>query len=215
MANTVMKAFDTAFGHPKGKVGELGGKLMAKMNATIEQHVVEVARPTADEVVLVVGPGPGVGLRAVAEQARLAIGVDPSPVMLDEARQRCAELIIAGKVVLNEGTAERTDQPDDSVDVVISVNNIQLWDDRGAAFAELFRVLKPGGRLLVSVHRWVLDVSEYTLIKDAEEAGFTGVRTSLQRHGGMVPPAVQLFASVDPHPRATPDTAVDTPLDTP
>ncbi|MFC6090638.1 class I SAM-dependent methyltransferase [Saccharothrix lopnurensis] len=196
MASNLMKALDAAFGHPRGKVGELGGRVMARVNAKVEEHVVELARPAADEVVLVLGPGPGVGLRLVGERALKAIGVDPSQVMLDEARNRCAELIVAGRVELREGAATRTGQPGASVDVVISVNNLQLWDNRPAAFHELRRVLRPGGRLVVSVHRMALDTSEYDLIREAEQAGFAGVRTSLHQYGGVVPPAVRLLADV-------------------
>ncbi|QQQ77690.1 methyltransferase domain-containing protein [Saccharothrix sp. 6-C] len=196
MANNLMKALDAAFGHPRGKVGELGGRVMAVLNAKVEEHVTEVAAPTSEEVVLVLGPGPGVGLRLAGERALKAIGVDPSQVMLDEARERCAELIVAGRVELREGAATRTGQPAGSVDVVVSVNNLQLWGNRPAAFHELFRVLRPGGRLVVSVHRRALDTSEYDLIQEAEAAGFTGVRTSLHQHGGVVGPAVQLLAHV-------------------
>ncbi|MFD1147336.1 class I SAM-dependent methyltransferase [Saccharothrix hoggarensis] len=196
MASNLMKAFDAAFGHPRGKVGELGGRVMAKLNAPVEEHVTEVAAPTSEEVVLVLGPGPGVGLKLAGERALKAIGVDPSLVMLDESRDRCAELIVAGKVELREGAAARTGQPEDSVDVVISVNNLQLWGNRAAAFHELFRVLRPGGRLVVSVHRWALDTSEYDLMREAEAAGFTDVRTSLRQYGGVVPAAVELFAHV-------------------
>ncbi|WP_433269759.1 class I SAM-dependent methyltransferase [Actinosynnema sp. CS-041913] len=196
MATKLMKALDVAFGHPRGKVGELGGRVMAKVNAKVEAHAVDVLGPTADETVLVVGPGPGVGLRLVGERAFKAIGVDPSEVMLDKARERCADLIVASRVELREGTAARTGQEPSSVDAVVSVDNLQVWDNRPAAFHELFRVLKPGGRLIVSAHRWALGVSEYDLIKEAEAAGFTEVRTSLQQHGGMIPPAVQLFANV-------------------
>ncbi|GAA3459200.1 class I SAM-dependent methyltransferase [Saccharothrix longispora] len=196
MANNLMKAFDAAFGHPRGKVGELGGRVMAKLNAKVEEHVVEVADPTMEEVVLVLGPGPGVGLKLAGERALKAIGVDPSQVMLDEARTRCAELIATGRVELREGAAMRTGQPEASVDVVVSVDNLQLWGNRAAAFHELRRVLRPGGRLVVSVHRMALDTSEYDLMREAEQAGFADVRTSFHQYGGVVPPAVQLLAHV-------------------
>ncbi|MEU7525606.1 hypothetical protein AB0A74_07725 [Saccharothrix sp. NPDC042600] len=39
-------------------------------------------------------------------------------------------------------------------------------------------------------------MSEFDLVREAEAAGFTGVRTTLRRHGGVVPPAVELLADV-------------------
>ncbi|GAA3858047.1 class I SAM-dependent methyltransferase [Saccharothrix violaceirubra] len=195
MAANLAKAFDLAFGHPRGKVGELGGRVMAKTGAKAEAHAVEVAAPAPQEVVLVVGHGPGVGLRLVGEQAIKAIGVDPSSIMLDEARTRCADLIATGRVELREGTAARTGQPPASVDVVVSVDNLQLWENRAASFHELARVLRPGGRLVVSVRRWRLPVSEFDLMVEAETAGFVDVRTSLQHYGGLQPPVVLLLAS--------------------
>ncbi|WP_180686571.1 class I SAM-dependent methyltransferase [Streptomyces gossypiisoli] len=91
--------------------------------------------------------GPGVGLAAAAERSAHVIGIDPSEVMRAMARRRCAPLITRGRLRLSPGTAARTGRPDASVDVVISVNNLQLWPDLPAALAELHRVLRPGGRL--------------------------------------------------------------------
>lgn len=103
-----------------------------------------------------VGPGPGIGLQAAAERSAQVIGVDPSEVMLASCRRRCAELVQQGRVQLVQATAEHTEQPDCSVDVALAVNNIQIWPDRRAGLVELHRILRPGGRLLFSVHeKWL------------------------------------------------------------
>jgi arsenite methyltransferase len=165
------KVLDRAFGHPHGVLGRIGGAVMACGNAATERHVVDVARLTSGETVLVVGPGPGVGLQVASEQCGAAIAVDPSEEMLALSRVRCPD------AELRLGSAERTGQPDESVDVVLSVNNVQLWDDRAAAFAELRRVLRPGGRLVLSAHERWLPVPRHELAAEAAVAGFTDLQT--------------------------------------
>ncbi|UMP00864.1 class I SAM-dependent methyltransferase [Amycolatopsis sp. EV170708-02-1] len=172
MSTSLSQMLDRTFGHPRGLLGRIGGRAMAHGNAATELRVVELASIESGETALVVGPGPGVGLRATAERAGRAIGVDPSQEMLARSRRRCGD-----KVELRQGTADSTGEPDDSVDVVLSVNNVQLWDDRAAGFAELFRVLRPGGRLLLSSHEKWLPVSRHELADEAAAAGFVDLQT--------------------------------------
>lgn len=165
------------FGRPSGLLGRLGGRLMANGNAATERHAVALAAPAEQDVVLVIGPGPGVGLAAAAERSAHVIGIDPSEVMRAMARRRCAPLIARGRLRLSPGTAARTGRPDASVDVVISVNNLQLWPDLPAALAELHRVLRPGGRLLLSAHEKWLPTDLPTLAATVQAAGFGSIHT--------------------------------------
>ncbi len=112
--------------------------------------------------------------------------------MRELAAVRCAEQIAAGVIVLRQGTAENTGCPDASADAALSVNNVMLWD-RPAGFTELARVLRPDGRLVITVHRHVLDVSPDRLLADATAAGFVALQTSL-RPRKRNSPAVELLA---------------------
>ncbi|WP_040922027.1 class I SAM-dependent methyltransferase [Saccharomonospora xinjiangensis] len=189
------QVLDRAFGHPRGPLGRLGGLVMARGNAATEHHVVSIAAPTADETVLVIGPGPGVGLAAVAERARTVIGVDPSREMLELSARRCAGAVDDGVVVLRHATAARTGAEDESVDVVLGVNNLHLWDDRAAAWSELRRVLRPSGRMVLSAHEKWLSVTRHELAAEVEAAGFTDVQTwTWQPPGPLAGLAVQLRA---------------------
>ncbi|SFK33685.1 Methyltransferase domain-containing protein [Amycolatopsis sacchari] len=183
------KLLDRAFGHPRGALGRVGGAVMAWGNAATERHVVEVAGVTKSETVLVVGPGPGVGLAAAAERAAKVIGVDPSEEMLASCRARCPD------AELRNGTAAGTGQPDASVDVVVSVNNVQLWENRATALAELHRVLRPGGRLVLSVHEQVLPVPRHQLAAEVAVAGFTDLQTWTWDAPGFGGPAAELRAA--------------------
>ena len=148
----LMRLLDAGFGHPRGLVGRLGGALMAYGYSEQERWAVEQARLVPGQRVLVVGHGPGLGLRlaaTVVSPGGLVVGVDPSSVMQQTATARCAAAVAARVVQLREGTAEDTGCADASGDAVISVNNVMLWD-REAGFNELMRVLRPGGRVVLS-----------------------------------------------------------------
>lgn len=182
-------ALDRAFGHPSGLLGRLGGKLMAVSNAATEHRVVDLARLEPDETVLVIGPGPGIGLDAASKLAGEVIGVEPSPQMRDLCTDRCGD-----RAEVRAGSAARTGCADASADVVLTVNNVQLWEDRPAGFAELFRVLRPGGRLLLSAHEKWLPVTRHELADEAAAAGFTDLQTWTWDPPGFAALAAQLRA---------------------
>ncbi|SRR5712691_7068133 len=73
-------------------------------------------------------------------------GIDMTPEMLARARAAAGELG-ADNVEFLEGEIEHLPFADGSVDVVISNGVIDLVPDKDAVFAEIFRVLRPGGRM--------------------------------------------------------------------
>jgi SAM-dependent methyltransferase len=113
---------------------------------------VAVAELREGETVLDLGSGGGIDVllsaRRVGPTGR-AIGVDMTDEMLSLAR-RNAEEANATNVEFRKGTIEALPLADASVDVVISNCVINLASDKSAVFAEIARVLKPGGRMGVS-----------------------------------------------------------------
>ncbi len=131
--------------NPRGALGRLGGLFMLRWNRNQELRVISRAGLRSGDRVLVVGSGPGLGVRLAASAVGLTgrvIAVDPSPVMRDMTAKRCARDIAAGLVEVRDAAAEQTGCPDASVDVVTAVNTVAMWD-RQAGFAELARVLRP------------------------------------------------------------------------
>lgn len=189
------RAFDAFFGHPRGLPGRVGGAIMARGNTEQERWAVDRLAPPAGAHLLVVGHGPGVGLALAADRVGptgRVVGVDPSATMRELAAARCSDAIAAGVVEVRDGSAEHTGCADASMQGVVSVNNVMLWDRR-AGLAETYRVLRPGGLLVVTVHRHVLDTSPEQLADDVTAAGFADV--SLQvRPRRMVSPAIELVA---------------------
>jgi ubiquinone/menaquinone biosynthesis C-methylase UbiE len=76
-------------------------------------------------------------------------GIDMTPEMLAKARAAAAELG-AENVEFVEAEAEALPFPNGSFDVVVSNGVIDLIPDKDAVFAELFRVLVPGGRMQIA-----------------------------------------------------------------
>ena len=77
------------------------------------------------------------------------VGVDMTPEMLRKAR-RNARSMEAPNVTFGKGLVEKLPVPDDSADVVISNGVINLVPDKEVALKEIYRVLKPGGRLYLA-----------------------------------------------------------------
>jgi arsenite methyltransferase len=76
------------------------------------------------------------------------VGVDMTPAMLDRARQSASACGLRN-VEFRESFAEALPVPDDWADVVISNGVLNLMPDKAAAFSEMHRVLRPGGRLQI------------------------------------------------------------------
>ena len=101
------------------------------------------------EKVVDVGSGGGFDSFIAASQVGpggQVVGIDMTAEMLDKSRQTATALGL-GHVQFRDGLAEAIPVEDTWADVVISNGVINLCADKQAVFAEIFRVLRPGGRL--------------------------------------------------------------------
>ena len=112
----------------------------------------KLGRLEPGERVLDLGSGSGtdslIAAQMVGDRGHVT-GIDMTPAMLAKARAAAAEMG-AANIEFREGEGERLPFPDASFDVVISNGVIDLIPDKDAVFAELFRVLAPGGRMQVA-----------------------------------------------------------------
>ncbi|MGQ0550428.1 MAG: methyltransferase domain-containing protein [Armatimonadota bacterium] len=111
---------------------------------------VRYADPQMSEVVVDLGSGGGIDTLLAALRVRptgRAVGIDFTEAMLDKARGHAAMMHLTN-VEFAYGTMEEIPLPDASAHAIISNGVINLSTKKGRVFAECFRVLRPGGRLV-------------------------------------------------------------------
>jgi ubiquinone/menaquinone biosynthesis C-methylase UbiE len=112
-------------------------------------------RPAQGEKVIELGCGPGFYSCVLAERFRelSVIGIDRSPSQLTYAREKRNALGLNNCRFQSDNVLELS-HPDDSFDVLVASRLFTVLPNRRRAVAEMFRVLRPGGRCFIAEPRW-------------------------------------------------------------
>lgn len=104
---------------------------------------------TPTDRVLEIGFGGGVNLRYLIAGAAFVGGVDRSQEMVGRAKAKFAEAVSAGRADFRKGRVEEIPFEGSWFGKACTVNTIYFWRSLDAGFAEIYRVLSPGGCLVV------------------------------------------------------------------
>jgi ubiquinone/menaquinone biosynthesis C-methylase UbiE len=173
---------------PTGVLGWLVGHLMAFKNRERGEWVLSQLDVRGNERVLEIGFGPGTDVRRAAAHARHVSGVDPSAVMLSQARRRNQRAIAAGCVDLRLGAMPALPFQSGRFDKAFSINTFQFWPDKIRGLQELKRVMKPGGIVAIAVQPRNAGATEVTAHETGQQiatalaaAGFSDLRLAFKQ----------------------------------
>ncbi|TPI18369.1 class I SAM-dependent methyltransferase [Mesorhizobium sp. B4-1-1] len=134
---------------PTGIGGWLVRAGMNRGNARLNSYALDQLQLVPEDRAIEVGFGGGAALPRLLRGAAFACGVDRSQDVVDVAARRLANAVRAGRAEFRVGTVENLPLPDATFDKALSVHTVYFWQSLGAGSAELTRVLKSGGRVML------------------------------------------------------------------
>ena len=194
---------------PSGKFSGIFAMYMNFGNNYLNNLAVQTLDIQSNDHILEVGFGGGVALYKILENIHggLVAGIDYSPDMVKRGKRKFQKSIASGKMTLVEGNVTSMPFDDASFDKVCTINTIYFWPDPTAGLNEIFRVLKPGGQLVVGIapkdkmEKYPFTHYGFTLYSEQElrdllaQAGFVYRETIFRKRRG---PDVLLIVAMRP-----------------
>lgn len=137
-------------GSPEGRLAPAAARWMNLGNRIINRQAVARLGKVDGQRILDVGFGGGIGLRRLLDRGAIVVGVDPSASMARYCAERFTTERLNGQLSIEVARVEQLPFDNHTIDQAITVNSIYFWDDPAAGLAELQRVLRPGGVLVVA-----------------------------------------------------------------
>ena len=178
------------FGKPTGPFGRILARGMAWGHKDFYKNTAMALDLKEEDRYLEIGFGSGLFIKKYASHVARIAGLDYSEEMVNLASEINKDLINSGKAEFKKGDASSLPWGNDEFSAVVGIETFFFWDEPVKSLKEIYRVLAPGGRLVIemafnkddgldhSKHVKQMNLKLYTadeMTKILNEAGFSGV----------------------------------------
>jgi len=155
---------------PVGLKGRLLARFMGFAHRPLYKAVSMQLALTEEDTYIEIGFGSGIFIKNFASHVKRVAGVDISEDMVNMARKFNRQMVEQGRADLRLGDAGKLEWPDGSFTAAGTIESFFYWPEPVACLKEIYRVLKPGGRLVIGITANKDDKHDYS--KMAEKTGF-------------------------------------------
>jgi len=187
------------FKKPSGLAGRLWGRFMNYGNARIIAGSINALEAESRDRILEIGFGGGFGLHLLLARVMngSVTGTEISNVMRAHAEKHFTKAVAENRLSLFSAPVEQLPFNNSSFDRIVTVNTIYFWSDVRRGISEIFRVLRPGGRLVIGIRpaevmrRLPFTKHGFSIYETDEiekllgQAGFTGIRSERYEDGRL------------------------------
>ena len=194
---SILKKF---FNNTRKPEGTLGRIMVNGMNGGGHTALAEwgfgFIKTNKSDIALDCGCGGGANVKRLLDKCERAYGVDYSPVSVEKSKQVNADAIKSDRCDIYRCDVRQLPFSNGSLDVVTAFETIYFWQEIDRAFAEIYRVLKKGGKFAITNESTGTDKTsvKFSQIIDGmnlytgekikellEKAGFTNIE--IHKHG--------------------------------
>jgi len=139
------------FAKPTGFFGKILAKGMARGHKEFYKNALKAINPKKDDKYLEIGFGSGVFINKYMSHVSKIAGIDHSEDMVKLASDINRKLVESGKAEFKQGYASSLPWADNEFTIVAAIEVFFFLNETEKALKEIFRTLKPGGRLIIEM----------------------------------------------------------------